>query len=90
MSQSPTLTPHPFTTTTCNIIAYDPVLRFKGIPYDPKASDVWALGVVLYVMLADCMPYPQANRQQIVAHQIGKKLNKPKKCVSQEALKLVK
>lgn len=64
-------------------------LFYKGIPYDPKAYDVWALGVVLYVMLADVMPYPTTTRQQIVANQMAKKFAKPKKPVSREALKLI-
>lgn len=61
----------------------------KGIPYDPKAYDVWAMGVVLYVMLTDNMPYPQTNHQQIIANQTAKKFVKPKRHVSQGALKLI-
>jgi len=71
------------------VCVYHVFLFFKGIPYDPKAYDVWALGVVLYVMLADTMPYPTFNRQQIVANQMAKKYARPKKPISRETLKLI-
>jgi len=65
------------------------VVRFKGIPYDPKAYDVWALGVVLYLMLADVMPYPYNNWRQIVASQMARKFAKPKRFISQDAIRLI-
>ncbi|VVC25843.1 Protein kinase domain,Protein kinase-like domain,Serine/threonine-protein kinase, active [Cinara cedri] len=75
--------------TYCGSSSYAAPEVLQGIPYDPKAYDVWALGVVLYVMLADTMPYPHSNRQQIVANQVAKKFAKPKKPVSRDALRLI-
>ncbi|XP_060860727.1 testis-specific serine/threonine-protein kinase 6-like [Metopolophium dirhodum] len=75
--------------TYCGSSSYAAPEVLQGIPYDPTSYDMWALGVVLYVMLSDAMPFPHSNRQQIVANQIAKKFSKPKKPVSREALKLI-
>ncbi|KAE9543269.1 hypothetical protein AGLY_003180 [Aphis glycines] len=75
--------------TYCGSSSYAAPEVLQGIPYDPISYDMWALGVVLYVMLSDAMPFPHSNRQQIVANQIAKKFSRPKKPVSREALKLI-
>ncbi|CAI6373436.1 unnamed protein product [Macrosiphum euphorbiae] len=75
--------------TYCGSSSYAAPEVLQGIPYDPISYDMWALGVVLYVMLSDAMPFPHSNRQQIVANQIAKKFSRPKKPVAREALKLI-
>ncbi|XP_010869898.1 testis-specific serine/threonine-protein kinase 6 [Esox lucius] len=47
--------------TYCGSAAYAPPEVLLGIPYDPKKSDVWSLGVILYVMVTGCMPYDDSN-----------------------------
>ncbi|XP_015379426.1 PREDICTED: testis-specific serine/threonine-protein kinase 3-like [Diuraphis noxia] len=75
--------------TYCGSSSYAAPEVLQGIPYDPISYDMWALGVVLYVILSDTMPFPHSNRQQIVANQIAKKFSRPKKPVPREAMKLI-
>ncbi|KAJ7993084.1 hypothetical protein DPEC_G00268760 [Dallia pectoralis] len=55
-------TGHPeLSCTYCGSAAYAPPEVLLGVPYDPKKSDVWSLGVILYVMVTGCMPYDDAH-----------------------------
>lgn len=51
----------PLCYTYCGSYAYVSPEILKGIPYDPKLSDVWSSGVVLYAMVFGTLPYNDEN-----------------------------
>lgn len=40
-------------------------LIFLGNAYDGKASDMWAMGVILYTMMYGQFPFYDSNRHQL-------------------------
>ncbi|CAL8308598.1 unnamed protein product [Lota lota] len=52
--------------TFCGSSSYAPPEVLLGIQYDPRKSDIWSIGVILYVMLTACMPYDDSNAARLV------------------------
>jgi serine/threonine protein kinase len=56
----------PLTSTACGSPSYAAPEIFTGRPYDPKKSDLWSCGVVLYTMVTGSLPWTERNHIQLV------------------------
>ncbi|XP_068430872.1 testis-specific serine/threonine-protein kinase 6 [Clinocottus analis] len=63
--------------TFCGTSAYASPEILGGLPYNPKVSDVWSMGVVLYMMLLASMPYDSSNHKKMLEIQNQHKTNFP-------------
>lgn len=76
--------------TYCGTSSYAAPEILKSFPYNPKVSDVWSMGVVLYMMLYASMPYDSTNIRKMVGIQMQHNINFPiAPCVSSEAKDLI-
>jgi hypothetical protein len=77
----PPSTPTTTTTTTCTP------------PYDARAADAWALGVLLYLLLAGAYPFEDERHPSSVAHTVANVLSGRRRAwpqwVSSEARRVV-
>ena len=49
------------TKSQCGTLSYVSPEVLSGKEYDPMRNDMWACGVILYVMLTACMPFEAKN-----------------------------
>ena len=65
----------PLLTTRCGSEDYAAPEILLGQPYDGRATDAWALGVVLYAMMEDRLPFdplPNAKRTTAKTHRVAR------------------
>ncbi|XP_028163805.1 testis-specific serine/threonine-protein kinase 1-like isoform X2 [Ostrinia furnacalis] len=58
--------------TFCGSLSYTAPEILQGAPYYPKPTDVWSLGIVLYVMLNRAMPFEDKHIKQLYQAQINR------------------
>jgi len=76
--------------TFCGSAAYAAPEILQGIPYYMPQHDIWAMGVILYIMVCASMPYDDSNVKKMIRDQLERKVTFSKsKPVSKEAKDLI-
>lgn len=52
--------------TFCGSYAYASPEILKGVPYQPNASDIWSIGVVLFAMIFGTLPFDDTTYQKLL------------------------
>lgn len=60
--------------TFCGSAAYAAPEILRGQPYHLPLHDIWAMGVILYIMVCGSMPYDDSNIKKMVKDQMERKV----------------
>ncbi|CAH1732095.1 testis-specific serine/threonine-protein kinase 4-like [Aphis gossypii] len=72
--------------TFCGSYAYASPEILKGIPYQPNASDIWSIGVVLYAMIFGTLPFDDSTYPKLLK-QVQKPVTFPRDIIISDACK---
>ncbi|XP_005527530.1 PREDICTED: testis-specific serine/threonine-protein kinase 2-like [Pseudopodoces humilis] len=61
-------------TTFCGSLAYSAPELLEHIPCDPRISDMWSLGIILYAMLFASQPFDSSNVREMLQVQKQQKI----------------
>ncbi|KAM4728021.1 testis-specific serine/threonine-protein kinase 6 [Anableps anableps] len=76
--------------THCGTLLYAAPEILKNLSYNPKVSDVWSMGIVLYKMLCGSLPFGTTNVTKLVQLQVRHCINFPNALsISPEARSLI-
>lgn len=64
---------HVLSDTYCGSLSYAAPEILRGYPYNPKMSDIWSLGVILYILLNKAMPFDENNVKRLYELQVARK-----------------
>lgn len=69
---SPRASPFKLNDTFCGTLPYLSPEMIRQIPYDAKKNDIWSLGICLYVMLNDKLPFPFDDVKTMIKKQLSR------------------
>lgn len=61
--------------TFCGSIAYAAPEILMNQPYDPKRSDVWSMGVILFIMMFGSMPFDDSSFSTMIEDQKRRRMH---------------
>ncbi|CAG5039703.1 unnamed protein product [Parnassius apollo] len=59
--------------TYCGSLSYAAPEVLKGVPYLPKLSDMWSIGIILYTMLNKALPFNETSVRKLYEKQVMRK-----------------
>ncbi|KAK7105126.1 hypothetical protein V1264_019728 [Littorina saxatilis] len=83
--------PNTLSKTFCGSAAYAAPEILQGISYFPPLHDIWAMGVILYIMVCASMPYDDSNIKKMIKDQLERRVGFSRsKVVTSEAKDLIR